>query len=109
MHMDSYVCELCIYQKVEKLRHLFFRCPFAKNCWNAIGVQVPHWFRPDRATKRIKRSLDKPFAMEIIILMCWCIWSSRNAWLFSNEASEVQRCIVLFKSEFAMVIHRSKR
>jgi hypothetical protein len=33
MYLDSYVCELCIRQREEILWHLFFRCPFAKNCW----------------------------------------------------------------------------
>jgi hypothetical protein len=31
-HMFVYVCELCILQCEKKLRHLFFKCPFAKNC-----------------------------------------------------------------------------
>jgi hypothetical protein len=30
MQLDSYVYELCILQKEEKLRHLILRCPFAK-------------------------------------------------------------------------------
>jgi hypothetical protein len=41
MQLDSYVCELCIHQSEEKLGHLFFKCPFAKNCWAAIGIHVP--------------------------------------------------------------------
>jgi hypothetical protein len=41
MYLESYVCELCILQCEEKMRHLFFKCPFAKNCWSAIGVTVP--------------------------------------------------------------------
>jgi septation ring formation regulator EzrA len=30
MSLDSYNCELCLLQKEENLRHIFFRCPFAK-------------------------------------------------------------------------------
>jgi hypothetical protein len=33
MYLDSYTCDLCILQKQETLRHLFFRCSFAKLCW----------------------------------------------------------------------------
>jgi hypothetical protein len=47
MHLDSYDCELCLLQKVERLRHLFYRCSFAKNCWTQIGVTVPTWLKPD--------------------------------------------------------------
>jgi hypothetical protein len=32
MQLDSYDCELCLLQKEEKLRHLFFKCSFARNC-----------------------------------------------------------------------------
>jgi hypothetical protein len=105
MVLDSYSCELCILQKEEKLSHLFFRCPFAKkNCWNLIGVQVPHW-RADRATRYLKRALNVPFAMEIIILMCW---SARNGWHFNGEDPGLDNCKLHFKREFALVILRAK-
>jgi hypothetical protein len=32
MVLDSYTWELCLHQRVETLRHLFLRFPFAKNC-----------------------------------------------------------------------------
>jgi hypothetical protein len=61
IQLDPYVCELCILQKEEKLRHLFLRCPFAKNCCMSIGVSVLSWLRPERATRHIKRSLGLSF------------------------------------------------
>jgi hypothetical protein len=36
-----------------------------------IGINVPTWLRPERATQYIKRKLGVSFAMEIIILGCW--------------------------------------
>jgi hypothetical protein len=33
MQLDSYACELCILQKEETLRHLFFKCSFGRNYW----------------------------------------------------------------------------
>jgi hypothetical protein len=84
MNLDSYDCEMCIRQLEKSLMHLFFRCSFAKTAWLQIGVAVPTWLRPDRATRHIKRSLGVPFAREIIILMCWCIWIARNDWLFNE-------------------------
>jgi hypothetical protein len=65
MIIDSYSCELCILQKEEKLRHLFYRCSFAKCCWQQIGIFVPTWLRPHRATQYIKRKPGVSFSMEI--------------------------------------------
>jgi hypothetical protein len=54
---------------------MFFQCPFEKNCWRIVGVNVPTWLKLERATRHINRLLRLPFAMEIIIVMCWCIWT----------------------------------
>jgi hypothetical protein len=32
MQLELYDCELCLLLNEKKLRHLFFKCPFAKNC-----------------------------------------------------------------------------
>lgn len=49
-----------------------------------------------------------PFYMEIIILMSWSIWTTRNAKSFNNENQTVQRCKDTFKKELGMVVHRAK-
>jgi hypothetical protein len=61
MKLDSYTCELYFLQKEEKLKHLFLRYHFTKNCWLQIGVIVPSWLRPKRAVKHIKTALQVPF------------------------------------------------
>jgi hypothetical protein len=108
MQLDSYNCELCLRQNEETLRHMFLRYSFAKNYWLQIGVLVPSWLKPDRATNHIKRALMVPFTMEIIMVMCLCIWKERNGWLFNNVDPSVEHCKTTFKLEFAMVIHRVK-
>jgi hypothetical protein len=65
MQLESYDCELCILQKEERLRHLFFKCSFARNCWLQIGVIVSIWLKPTKAMRHIKRMIRVPFAMEI--------------------------------------------
>jgi hypothetical protein len=108
MALDSYTCELCILQREEKLRHLFYRCSLAKQCWQQIGVSVPTWLRPQRATCYIKRRLRVSFSMEIIILICWSIWTERNRWIFNNEDPSIQQCMTTFKKEFTLLWHRVK-
>jgi hypothetical protein len=109
MTLDSFDCELCLLQREVTLRHLFFKCSFAKNCWSLIGINVPSWLRPEHATRHIKRQLKLPFSMDIIILMYWSIWSERNSWLFSNEDPHPLKCKEKFAREFALVIHRAKK
>jgi hypothetical protein len=109
MQLEPYDCELCLLQRVEVQRHLFYKCSFAKNCWAQIGDNVPTWLKPDRATKHIKRNLRVTFAMVIIIIiMCCCIWSEMNDWLFNNEDPQDAKCTARFKRDFDLVIHRSK-
>ncbi|GJN28090.1 hypothetical protein PR202_gb16173 [Eleusine coracana subsp. coracana] len=38
--LESYTCEMCILQHEETLRHLFFRCNFARQCWSSIGINL---------------------------------------------------------------------
>jgi hypothetical protein len=41
------------------------------------------------------------FAMEIIIVMRWSIWSERNSWIFNNLDHSVNNC----KKEGVTVSH----
>jgi hypothetical protein len=109
MVLDSYTCEMCVLRRVETLMHLFLHCSFAKNCWASIGVLVPTWLHVDGVTTYMKRHINQPFAMEIIVIMSWCIWKEQNAWLFSNEDPSIQHCKTSFRSEFALVILRAKQ
>jgi hypothetical protein len=69
MNLDSYTCDLCILQRPETSAHLFLRCNFAKACWASIGVTVSTSTSVMRIFNRIRRRLQVPFFMEIIILM----------------------------------------
>jgi hypothetical protein len=69
MVLDSYTCDLCLLQRIETTMHLFLLCPFEKNCWAFIGILIPSWLRADRAMTYMRRHINQPFAMEIIITM----------------------------------------
>jgi hypothetical protein len=57
MHLESYMCELCLLQKEERLRHLFLGCPFAKKLlrghWNPSAIM-------DETTKGSKENQAEP-------------------------------------------------
>jgi hypothetical protein len=44
--------------------------------------------------------------MEIIILMAWSIWTTRNDWIFNNIDPSVENCKQKFISEFSLMMHK---
>jgi hypothetical protein len=107
--LDSYTCDLCILQKTENVAHLFLRCNFAKACWNAIGVSVVTTRPLLQILRKIKEKLAVPFYMEIIILMSWSIWTTRNDWTFNGKDPSVEDSLRKFKKEFLLLRHRAKQ
>jgi hypothetical protein len=108
MDLDSYTCDLCILQKLETSAHLFLRCNFAKACWNSLGVTYVSTRTIPQIFKQIKEKLAVPFAMEIVILMTWSIWLTRNDWIFSHLDPSVPNCRRKFKGEFCLLLLRAK-
>jgi hypothetical protein len=108
MILESYSCENCLWQREETLYHLFLRCNFAKACWNSIVITQPRIAHPEEASENLKQQLNVPFSMEVIILMTWSIWKSRNEWLFENKDPSVHHCTYEFSKELRLVIHRAR-
>nr|TKW29308.1 hypothetical protein SEVIR_3G387100v2 [Setaria viridis] len=108
MTLKSYNYELCILQRLETITHLFLRCNFAKACWASIGISVITSRPLVQIFNLIKGKLAVPFFMEIIILMSWSIWTTRNDWLFDNMDLSVETCRRKFISEFSLVMLRAK-
>jgi hypothetical protein len=55
---------------------------------------------------RMRRHLQVPFFMDIIILMAWSIWTIRNDWIFNGIDPSVERCKAKFVSEFSLILLR---
>ena len=58
--------------------------------------------------KAIRRRLGVSFALEIIVLMAWSIWTTRNDWIFNNVHPTIQGCKRKFCKEFNLLLHRVK-
>jgi hypothetical protein len=108
MILDSYTCDMCILQLPETNAHLLLRCNFAKACWNSIGVTFTSSRAILQILEKIKDALALPFFMEIIILLAWSIWHTRNNWIFNNLDPSVQSCRRTFKKEFSVLLHKVK-
>jgi hypothetical protein len=60
------------------------------------------------ALQSLRQQISQLFFMEIIILLSWSIWTSRNNLIFKNEAFSVDGAKDFFKKEFGMVIDWAK-
>ena len=108
MKLMDYTCVLCAYNVEEDMIHLLFQCPFALACWDTLHLIVPNTSDSGSITENFRAQLQLPFFMEIIITMCWSIWTMRNDIIFRGIPHSVQRCKMVFKKEFALVIVRAK-
>jgi hypothetical protein len=81
MYPDSYTRELCL---AKRGNTLFIRCNFAKACWHQTGILIPQSRPVETTAQDLKNKLNVPFFVDIIILMCWSIWVTRNDWIFNN-------------------------
>jgi hypothetical protein len=108
MPLDSYTCDNCILQLEEMVLHLFFRCNFARRCWLLIGTTPPRTTDLINTLLMIRMRWQLPWRLETIIIMTWCIWKSRNNWIFNETPSMVDECREMFKREMSLVCHRVK-
>jgi hypothetical protein len=108
MPLDSYTCDNCILQLEETVLHLFFRCKFARRCSLLIGIIPPRTVDLLNTLLRIRIRWKVSWRMEIIIIMSWCIWKSRNNWIFNEITPIVDACREMFKREMSLVCHRVK-
>jgi hypothetical protein len=57
----------------------------------------------------IKVHIRQPFFMEIIILICWSIWTTRNDFIFEGLTPSLYRTRRKLKDELHLLIHKAKR
>ena len=109
MFLQSYNCVLCNELVEETVEHLFLHCEFAKECWSIIGLTIPLGQESFQILDSFRRQLNVQFFMEIIILLCWSIWMSRNNLIFRNEEATKDKCKAIFRNLFGLVILRAKK
>jgi hypothetical protein len=109
MALDSYDCPLCNLNSDETFMHLFFHCPFAMSCWNVLGLAP--FIQPEllQTLSVFKDVIHQSFFMEIIISMCWAIWSARNDSIFRGFQHSVSSAKATFRREMALVKLRARQ
>ena len=79
----------------ETVEHLFINCTFAQDCWRLINLSVDPTANPFLNLERLKNQLNQPFFMEVIILLSWAIWMTRN-----NKIFQASQCLNTGLQEF---------
>jgi hypothetical protein len=77
---DNYSCMLCPNNREETTFHLFFTCPFSRDCWNHLNI---NWRLDLDMMDRAKQQSNTTFFMEISMVGAWIIWKQRNDCIFN--------------------------
>jgi hypothetical protein len=109
MHLPSYSCVLCSINHEETVDHLFLECDFARSCWSLIGLTIISSPDPFQRFQSLGQQLNVAFYMEIIIIMCWSIWISRNDLIFRGRQVDCFYCLDFFKQHFRLLLWRAKK
>lgn len=108
--IPSYNCVMCNSGTMETRDHLFFHCPFAQHCWTYICPDwTPNHMDIQEELDALKQLLQVPFAMDIIILVSWAIWTTRNDYIFKAKPPNLYTCRRKLKEELKWIIYRVKR
>lgn len=109
MFLPSYDCVLCTMGIEETMDHLFLECSFARECWGLIGLTVISSPDPLQRFESFRNQIANKFFMEIIIIMCWSIWSVRNDAIFRGIPICSLRGLEIFKFNFKQLLWRAKK
>ena len=108
MHLDDYTCALCNTSLEETSHHLFFQCPFSKECWDSIDI---HWelsLPPLDMLITARRDFGISIFREILITACWVLWKTRNAAIFDNVQPQLATWKIQLKEEIGLVCTKAK-
>jgi hypothetical protein len=81
---NNYNCVLCTNNVEETAFHLFFSCPFSKECWQYLGIQWNYANEFFQMLLQAKQHFQSPFFMEIFTIAAWQIWKQRNDFIFDR-------------------------
>jgi hypothetical protein len=82
------------------------QCEFAKQCWEILGVDIPSDEEFPNVMAFLKDAIHSQFFMETAILLCWAIWVTRSAFIFSDIQPEIADSRAVFVKELKLLKHR---
>lgn len=108
MVLDNYHCVLCHLRCEETCFHLFFDCPFSRDCWSTMSINWDTNLSPLDMMIQARQNFGSPIFREIIITACWIIWTTRNGVIFNSGQINLNQWKRRFKDELGLVCNKSK-
>ncbi|CAO2185264.1 unnamed protein product [Urochloa humidicola] len=103
---SNYNCVSCPNNVEETTYHLFFGCPFSKQCWQQIGFQWNSVLPFYDMLSASRSNFNKQFYMEVFIISAWCIWKQRNGLIFDSRPPSIDNWKSNFIDECLLQAHR---
>jgi hypothetical protein len=83
----------------ETIKHLFFSCPLATQCWSRIDV---YWDLTLSIKDRIyqaKQNNNLDFFLEITLLATWALWKLQNDKIFNKGNHSIDKWFSNFQNQ----------
>jgi len=99
---------MCNAGSEEDIIHLFFDCPFARSCWQALQIQ---WTADNELCSKLinSRTINAHMLfMDIFLIASWEIWKLRNDKIFNQGIPTRTRWIFNIKKQVHLQLLRVK-
>jgi hypothetical protein len=108
MFLEDYSCALCDLGCEETCFHLFFECPFSRDCWATIPITWNQHVNPLEMILQARSDFNNPIFREIFITACWLIWTTRNKVIFDHGQKNIQLWKRQLRDELDLVCAKAK-
>ena len=95
----NYLCVLCSTNNEENLEHLFFTCPFVRQCWAKINLNWNLSLSLEDKISDAKQRSGLDFFTEATLIASWELWKIRNDKVFGRQDACCNRWFCNFKKQ----------
>lgn len=109
MVLDDCSCVLCNQNCEETCFHLFFECPFSRDCWAVLSINWNLNLSPLDMVLHARIDFNNQVFREVVITACWTIWKIINSVIFDKRQVNIFMWKKQFKEEFSLVCTKASQ
>jgi hypothetical protein len=102
------ICIMCNLGELETTEHLFFDCPFAKECWSTIGISWDESLQLMDRMIQAQSTHNIPLFTEAALIAAWELWKLRNDRVFQRRDPSPVIWLSNFKNQCSLQSVRFK-